>query len=89
MPRVVVIDDSNLYPAVSAELWPETEHQLCVFHIIKNINKLILDTMRRLRTPISRRGKADRQKKRGRKSKKVTAKCRGLTVKADVPHICP
>ena len=83
MPRVVVTDDSNLYPAVLAELWPEAEHQLCVFHIIKNINKLILDAVRRLRSAMSRRGKAGRQKKRGRKSKKAkaAAKRRGLTVK--------
>ena len=83
MPRVVITDDSNLYPAVLAELWPEAEHQLCVFHIIKNINKLILDAVRRLRTAMSRRGKAGRQKKRGRKSKKAkaAARRRGLTVK--------
>jgi Transposase len=83
MPRVVITDDSKLYPAVLAELWSEAEHQLCVFHIIKNINKLILDAVRRLRTAMSRRGKAGRQKKRGRKSKKAktAAKRRGLTVK--------
>ena len=83
MPRVVITDDSNLYPAVLAELWPEAEHQLCVFHIIKNINKLVLDAVRRLRTAMSRRGKAGRQKKRGRKSKKAkaAAKRRGPTVK--------
>ena len=56
---------------------------MCVFHIIKNINKLILDAVRRLRSAMSRRGKAGRQKKRGRKSKKAkaAAKRRGLTVK--------
>src|SRR3954463_12034002 len=40
-PAVVVTDGSNLYPAVVAELWPEADHQLCVFHVIKDINKLI------------------------------------------------
>ena len=34
-PRVVVTDGSNLYPAVLAELWPDADHQLCVFHVIK------------------------------------------------------
>jgi hypothetical protein len=83
IPRVMVTDDSNLYPAVLDDLWPEAEHQLCVFHIIKNINKLILDAVRRLRTAMSRRGKAGRQKKRGRKSKKAkaAAKRRRPTVK--------
>ena len=83
MPRVVITDDSNLYPAVLAQLWPDGEHQLCVFHIIKNINKLIRDAVRRLRTAMSRRGKGGRKKRRGRKSKqaKAAAKRRGLTVK--------
>jgi hypothetical protein len=83
MPCVVITDDSNLYPAVLAELWSGAEHQLCVFHIVKNINKFILDAVRRLRTAMSRRGKAGRQKKRGRKSKKAKAAAgrRGLTVK--------
>jgi Transposase len=83
MPHVVITDDSNLYPAVLAQLWPDAEHQLCVFHIIKNINKLILDAVRRLRTAMSRRGKGGRKKRRGRKSKKTkaAAKRRGLTVK--------
>jgi MULE transposase domain len=36
-PKVVVTDGSNLYPAVLAELWPDADHQLCVFHVIKDI----------------------------------------------------
>ena len=36
-PNVVVTDGSNLYPAVLAELWPDADHQLCVFHVIKDI----------------------------------------------------
>ena len=82
-PKVVVTDGSNLYPAVLAELWPEADHQLCVFHVIKDINKLVLDAVRRLRMAMSRRGKAGRKKKRGRKGAKAKARAarRGLTVK--------
>src|SRR4051794_33293263 len=82
-PRVVVTDGSNLYPSVLAELWPHAEHQLCVFHIIKEINKLILDAVRRLRTAMARRGQAGRKKKRGRKGKKAKAAAvrRGPSVK--------
>src|SRR4051812_4227716 len=82
-PRVVVTDGSNLYPAVLAELWPDADHQLCVFHIIKDINKVILDAVRRLRTAMNRRGKAGRRKKRGRKGAKAKAAAarRGMTVK--------
>jgi transposase-like protein len=82
-PKVVVTDGSNLYPKVLAELWPDADHQLCVFHVIKDINKLILDALRRMRTAMSRRGKAGRKKKRGRKGAKSkgTASRRGLTIK--------
>ena len=48
-PKVVVTDGSNLYPAVLAELWSDADHQLCVFHVIKDINELILDAVRRMR----------------------------------------
>jgi transposase-like protein len=82
-PRVVVTDGSNLYPAVLAELWSEAEHQLCVFHVIKDINKLVLDAVRRLRSAMSRRGKAGRKKKRGRKGakSKAAAARRGPTLR--------
>jgi transposase-like protein len=82
-PQVVVTDGSNLYPAVLEELWPDADHQLCVFHVIKDINKLILDAVRRLRSAMNRRGKAGRKKKRGRKGakSKAAAARRGMTVK--------
>ena len=80
LPRVVITDGSNLYPAVLEGLWPAADHQLCVFHIIKEINKLILDAVRRLRMAMRRRGQAGRKKKRGRKGAKRRAR-RGVTVK--------
>jgi hypothetical protein len=46
---------------------------LCIFHVIKDINKLILDAVRRMRTAMGRRGKAGRKKKRGRKGAKSKA----------------
>jgi len=83
IPDVVVTDGSNLYPGVLAELWPDADHQLCVFHVIKDINKLVLDAVRRMRTAMSRRGQAGRKKKRGRKGAQAKARAarRGLTVK--------
>ena len=82
-PKVVVTDGSNLYPALLAELWCDADHQLCVFHVIKDINKLVLDAVRRLRSAMARRGKAGRKKKRGRKGakSKAAAARRGMTVK--------
>ena len=83
VPAVVVIDGSNLYSSVLAELWPDAAHQLCVFHVIKDINQLILEAVRRIRTTMSRRGQANRKKKRGRRNAnaKASAKRRGLTLK--------
>jgi transposase-like protein len=68
-PQVVITDGSSLYPAVLAELWPEAEHQLCVFHVIKDINEHVLDAVKRLRRELSRRGNRGRKRKRGRPTK--------------------
>src|SRR3954454_13015293 len=46
-PGVVVTDGSNLYPAILAELWPDACHQLCVFHVLKELHKHVLDAVRR------------------------------------------
>src|SRR6185312_9773844 len=70
-PQVVVTDGSNLYPSVLRELWSDADHQLCVFHVIKDITELILDAVRRLKSAMNRRGKAGRKKKRGRKTAKA------------------
>jgi hypothetical protein len=80
MPRVVITDGSNLYPAVLEELWPAADHQLCVFHIIKEINQRILDALRRMRMAMKRRGQAGRKKQRRGKGAKSKAR-RGVTVK--------
>lgn len=66
-PQVVVSDGSNLYPAVLAEIWPEARHQLCVFHVLKDINEHVFDALRRLRRQLGRQSK--RKRRRGRLSK--------------------
>jgi len=68
-PDVVITDGSGLYPAVLARLWPEAEHQLCVFHVIKDINEHVLDAVKRMRRELSRRGNRGRKRKRGRPTK--------------------
>jgi hypothetical protein len=82
-PKTVITDGSDLYPRLLEELWPDAEHQLCVFHIIKDINELILDAVRRLQKSMARRGRAGRRKKRGRPKRraKAAARRRGPTVK--------
>jgi transcription elongation factor Elf1 len=67
LPLVVVTDGSNLYPNVLAEVWPHAQHQLCVFHVIKDINEHVLDAMRRYRRQHARAG--GRKRRCGRPSK--------------------
>jgi hypothetical protein len=66
---VVITDGSSLYPAVLAELWPAARHQLCIFHVLKDVNELILKGVRRLARAMARRGNGGRKRKRGRPSK--------------------
>ncbi|MBV8072528.1 MAG: transposase [Acidobacteriaceae bacterium] len=68
-PKVVVTDRSNLYPSLIAKLWPKAEHQLCVFHVMQDINELVLDAVKRLRGALKRRGRGGRRRKRGRPSR--------------------
>lgn len=79
-PEVVVTDGSNLYPAILAEVWPGARHQLCVFHVLKELHKHVLDAVRRLRRGLSRRGNRGRKRRPGRRSK-AQAERRGLTNK--------
>ncbi len=79
-PEVVVTDGSNLYPDLLAELWPDARHQLCVFHVLKDLHKLVLDAVRRLRRGLSRRGNRGRKRRRGR-PRKCRSQRRGLTNK--------
>jgi len=68
-PRVVVTDGSGLYPALLAELWPHAEHQLCVFHALRDLHRAILDAVKRLRRAVGRRGRRGRKRRRGRPRK--------------------
>ena len=80
-PKVVVTDGSNLYPKILAEIWPEAEHQLCVFHVIKDINTHVFDALRRMRRKLAQ--KRGRKRRRGRPSKtqKRSRKRQGQTKK--------
>jgi hypothetical protein len=69
MPTTVVTDGSFLYPKVLAELWPEAEHQLCVFHVLQDLHHKILDAVKRLRRRLSARSGWGRKRRRGRLSK--------------------
>src|SRR5262245_16446920 len=66
-PKVVVTDGSNLYPALLAEMWSQARHQLCIFHVLKDINEHVFDALRRLRKQLGQQSK--RKRRRGRPSK--------------------
>jgi hypothetical protein len=85
-PQVVITDGSNLYPALLAELWPEARHQLCVFHVLKEINAKVLEAVRRLRRRMARRGNRGRKPKRGRPPR-TRVKRKGLTNKEKAQYV--
>jgi hypothetical protein len=71
MPMVVVTDGSTLYPDAIRRVWPEAEHQRCVFHFMQQVNvtlgKAFWELYREVPLPpLRRRG---RPKKRGRPRK--------------------
>ncbi len=66
-PQVVITDGSNLYPKLLAQIWPQARHQLCVFHVLKDINDCVLAALRRQRRRLAAQGKSKRR--RGRRSK--------------------
>jgi transposase-like protein len=68
-PEVVVTDGSQLYPALVAELWPAAEHQLCVFHVLEDLNRRVLEAVVRLRRELKRRGRRGCKRRRGRPKK--------------------
>lgn len=68
-PHVVVTDGSNLYPTLLAELWPYAHHQLCIFHLLQDINDWLVKAVRRQARALARRGRAGRKRRRGRPSK--------------------
>jgi len=73
-PRVVVSDGSNLYPELLAEVWADARHQLCVFHLLRDVLEKVLAAVRRLRRAKARRGRAGRKRRPGRPSKRQKAR---------------
>ncbi len=45
----ITTDGSSLYPKVLKELWPDARHQICEFHVIKEITKAVLHALAKLR----------------------------------------
>lgn len=47
--RGITTDGSSLYPKVLKELWPKVRHQICEFHVLKEITKAVLHALAKLR----------------------------------------
>jgi hypothetical protein len=88
-PEVVVSDGSSLYPELLAEIWPNAKHQLCVFHLLRDVLNKVLDAVRRLRRAQARRGRAGRKRRPGRPGKRQAARRqqRGPTAKEKAAFI--
>jgi len=72
----ITTDGSPLYPKPLKELWPDAPHQVCEFHVIKEINKAVLHALAKLRKQL----KAEIPKRpRGRPSKQDNPKAGQIT----------
>jgi len=64
--RGITTDGSSLYPKVLKDLWPQARHQVCEFHVLKEIAKAVLHALAKLRKEMA--AKIPKQP-RGRPSK--------------------
>lgn len=68
-PEVVITDGSPLYKTALMEVFGEIAHQLCIFHVINEVNTLVLKALRKEKNRIKRQGNKGRKRKQGRPSK--------------------
>jgi Transposase len=73
--RGITTDGSSLYPRVLKELWPEVPHQICQFHVLKEITKAVPHALAKLRKQM--RAKIPRQQ-RGRPRKERQGQARKI-----------
>lgn len=83
--RGVTTDGSPLYPEVLAELFPQARHQVCVFHVLKEITRAVLGAVATVRKQLAAqkprlpRGRpAKGQRARARKAKRIQARIADL-----------
>jgi hypothetical protein len=73
--RGIPTDGSSLDPKILEELWPAVPHQLCAFHVLKEITKSVLHALAKLRKQLT--AKIPRQR-RGRPSKEQQGQAREM-----------
>ena len=52
--RGITTDGSPLYPKVLKELWPDAPHQICIFHVLKEITKAVRRALAKLRKDLAK-----------------------------------
>ena len=71
-PRVVITDGSPLYPSLLARLWPRARHQLCAFHVLRDLLDYLLAAVRqRIRAFRRRASRPRRPRRRGRPTRQA------------------
>jgi hypothetical protein len=88
--RVAITDGSPLYKESLQSHWKGLEHQLCIFHVIKEVNKLILNGVRAIKNQIKRQGHKGRKKRRGRpgqRAQQQRQRRRGMSKKEQATFI--
>jgi Transposase len=73
--RGITTDGSSLYPKVLKELWSDVPHQICEFHVLKEITKAVLHALAKLRTHL--KAKIPKQR-RGRPRKEPQGQARTI-----------
>ena len=88
--EVAITDGSPLYKDSLQSHWRDVEHQLCIFHVIKDVNQLILAGVRAIRNQLQRQGNKGRKRKPGRPTEKIRQqrqRRKGMTKKEQATFI--
>jgi hypothetical protein len=71
--RGITTDGPSLYPRVLQELWPDVPHQICEFHVLKEITKAVSHALAKLRKEMAA---GIPEQPRGRPSKERSAQAK-------------
>jgi hypothetical protein len=71
----ITTDGSPLYPKPLKEVWPSVPHQVCEFHVLKEITKAVLHALAKLRKQLTEQIP---KQPRGRPSKQRQAQARAI-----------
>jgi Transposase len=78
--RGITTDGSSLYPEPLADLWPDVPHQVCRFHVLKEVTQSVLHALARVRKglalqlpklPRGRPGQDTRSRRRARRAARL------------------